>query len=292
MIGFVKKAIERATGRKIDFEVSASEKEDFGHYSTNVAFKLAPVLKKAPFEVAKEIALKLSSPSTRSIGSGQASSGSIFAKIESVAPGFVNFWLKPEVLQNELKEILKKKNKYGKSNVKSHMSKINLEFVSANPTGPLTMANGRSGFYGDVLGNVLENAGHKVRREYYVNDAGNQVRLLGESILAAAGKIPWKEEYYQGEYIKELKGKSAKQAIAILLKEIKKSLKSAGIKYDVWFSEDANLHKKGELKKTLEFLKKKGLVEERDGAKWLGDAVLIKSDGNPTYFMADLAYSY
>src|SRR3989344_6172712 len=154
MIGFVKKAIERATGRKIDFEVSASEKEDFGHYSTNVAFKLAPVLKKAPFEVAKEIALKLSSPSTRSIGSGQASSGSIFAKIESVAPGFVNFWLKPEVLQNELKAILKQKSKYG-SLVVSHKLSVNLEFVSANPTGPLTMANGRAGFYGDVLARVL-----------------------------------------------------------------------------------------------------------------------------------------
>jgi arginyl-tRNA synthetase len=156
------------------------------------------------------------------------------------------------------------------------------------------MANGRGGFYGDVLANVLENAGRKVTREYYVNDAGNQVKLLGESILAAEGKIPDKEEYYKGEYIKKLKGKSAKQAIAILLKEIKSSLKKAGIKHNVFFSEDKNLHKKGELDKTLRFLSKKGLVEKRQGATWFknSDSVLVKSDSNPTYFLADLAYHY
>ncbi|MBI3046153.1 MAG: arginine--tRNA ligase [Candidatus Harrisonbacteria bacterium] len=284
MLEFIKKEIKKAVGTEVDFNVSASEKEDFGHYSTNAAFKLAPVLKKSPMAVAKEIELNVK---------GQKSN--VFSKVEAVAPGFINFWLKPEILQKELKEILKKKNKYG--NLRSttyglRAQKINLEFVSANPTGPLTMANGRSGFYGDVLANVLENAGHKVTREYYINDTGNQIKLLGESILAVAGKIPWKEEYYQGDYIKKLKDKSAKQATTILLKSIKASLKSAGIKHDVWFSEEKNLHKKGELKKTLQFLEKKGLVEKKDGALWLGDGVLIKSDGNPTYFLADLAYHY
>jgi len=154
------------------------------------------------------------------------------------------------------------------------------------------MANGRGGFYGDVLSNVLESVGHKVTREYYVNDAGNQVRLLGESIKAVEGKIEDKEEYYKGDYIKKLKGKTAKQAIAILLKEIKKSLKKAGINQDVFFSEDKNLHKKDELNKVLKFLKKKKMIVEKDGALWLGDNVLVKSDGNPTYFLADLAYHY
>ena len=282
MVEEIKKQIKKIVKEDVEIDVSASEKEDFGHYSSNVAFRLAPVLKKKPMEIAKDLESRI-----RNLESG------IFERVESVPPGFVNFWLKPEVLQNELKVILKQKSKYGSLVVGRKLS-VNLEFVSANPTGPLTMANGRGGFYGDVLANVLENAGHKVTREYYVNDTGNQVKLLGESILAAEGKIPDKEEYYKGEYIKKLKGKSAKQATAILLKEIKVSLKKAGIKHDNWFSEEKNLHKKGELKKTLEFLKKKGLVKEKDGAVWLksSDSVLVKSDSNPTYFLADLAYHY
>lgn len=281
MINEIKSQIQKLVGKDAEIDVFASDKEEFGHYSTNVAFKLAPALKKSPLEIAKEIVSKVKGQRPK-----------VFSKVEAVQPGFVNFWLLPEILQKETAVILKQKNKYGKSHVKGQMSKVNVEFVSANPTGPLTMANGRGGFYGDVLARVLESAGHKVTKEYYINDAGNQVRLLGESILAAEGKIPEKEEYYKGEYIKKLKGKSAKQATAILLKEIKASLKKAGIKHDAWFSEDKNLHKKKELDKALEFLKKKGVIKEKDGAIWLGDGVLIKSDGNPTYFLADLAYHY
>src|SRR3989338_2544998 len=284
MIELVKKAIGKAIGKEeIDFDVSASEKEDFGHYSTNVAFKLAPVLKKKPLEIAKEIESKVKSQKSK-----------VFVGVEAVAPGFVNFWLKPEVLQNELKEILKNKNKYGKLRPTTYglrPQKINLEFVSANPTGPLTMANGRGGFYGDVLANVLENAGHKVTREYYVNDAGNQIRLLGESIRAEMWLSEKTQEHYKGTYIKDyvayikdtlkkikhgkyyrlalVRGIQAEfkdgkmmilkadpndigkiaQGIILpkIVKEIKNSLKKAGIKHDVWFSEDRNLHKKGEL---------------------------------------------
>ena len=207
-------------------------------------------------------------------------------------PGFLNFYIDHKVLYAAIGAIsFRKKLSF------SPRRKINIEFVSANPTGPLTMANGRGGFCGDVLANILERAGHRVTREYYINDAGNQIKLLGESILASEGKIPDREELYKGEYIKELKGKTAKQAVTVLLKNIKKSLKSAGIKFDVWFSEEQNLHKKKELKKTLEFLLKKKILKEFEGALWLGDpqqggAVLIKSDGSPTYFLADLAYHY
>jgi arginyl-tRNA synthetase len=237
--------------------------------------------------------------------------------VEAVPPGFINFWLKPEALHGELKEILRKKNKYGQSSVKGKRSKMNLEFVSANPTGPLTMANGRGGFYGDVLANVLENAGRKVTREYYINDAGNQVFMLGLSILNKTApekveeilkkyQLEEKAKLYAGAYVDELVGalggpvrlsaqdpqKIGKRAAEYLLKDIKRSLKKAGIKFDVWFSEDKNLHKKKELKKTLEFLKKREKIEEKDGATWLGDGVLVKSDGNTTYFLADLAYHY
>lgn len=288
MVEEIKKLIARTASAEIDIEVMASEKEEFGHYSTNAAFRIAPIIKKAPLEIAKELAVKLSGEK-------------LFSKVEAVAPGFINFWIAPQALQDELKEILTKRKARSE---KRKGLKINLEFVSANPTGPLTMANGRGGFYGTALANVLEKTGYKVTREFYVNDAGNQVRLLGESILAELGKAAPAESHYKGEYVKQLakslkrkaKSKNAellgKEAAKILLREIKASLKKAGIEHDQWFSEDTNLHKKKELQKTLEFLKKKGAVEIKAGATWLGDGVLIKSDGTPTYFLADLAYHY
>lgn len=277
MINLIKVKLRKVINKDVEIDVVPSEKEEFGHYSTNVAFKLAPIFKKSPSEIARDLAKELAKNKE-------------FKKVEAVAMGFINFWLSPQVLQEKLKEILKQKKNYG--SIKAPIKKINVEYVSANPTGPLTMANGRGGFYGDVLANVLEKAGHKVTREYYVNDTGNQIKLLGESILAAQGKVSKKEEYYKGEYIKKLKGKSGKQAVAVLLKDIQSSLKKAGIKYDVWFSEDKNLHKRNEFKKTLASLKKKGLVKEKDGAFWLSgsDAVLKKSNGEPTYLLTDLAY--
>ncbi len=292
MIEVITQAIEKAVGAGVSVEVTASDKPEFGHYATNVAFKLSPSLKKAPLAIAQELAEKLRADSE------------LFAKVEAVAPGFINFWIAPAELHRELGEILNQKKGYGESSVESRKSKVNIEYVSANPTGPLTMANGRGGFYGHALANVLEKAGHTVTREYYVNDAGNQVRLLGESILADLGVMAPAENHYKGEYIKGLakslkskvKSKSAEQvgkmAAKILLASIKKSLKKAGIKHDTWFSEEANLHKKKELERTLAFLESKGAVEKKDGATWLGEGVLIKSDGTPTYFLADLAYHY
>lgn len=308
MINLIKSRIAELAGGDVKTSVVASEKADFGHYSTNAAFQIASVQKKAPFEVAKELAAKLSSSNE-------------FEKVEAVPPGFINFWLKPEVLREELKEILKKKNKYGSpktQNSKPKARKINLEFVSANPTGPLTMANGRGGFYGDVLANVLENSGQKVTREYYINDAGNQVFILGLSILnktapekveqvLARHPLADKAVLYMGGYIDTLASilgagrlreedplKIGKRATRQLLRDIKTSLKKAGIRFDVWFSEEKKLHQKGELDKALKFLEKQGMVEKKDGAIWLkgADAVLVKSDGNPTYFLADLAYHY
>jgi arginyl-tRNA synthetase len=291
MIQKIIDAIKKVLPVKAEIAVAASEKEDFGHYSTNAAFKLAPLLKKKPMEIANELAEKLKEISD------------LFSRVEAVAPGFVNFWLTSEILQKEVARILKSKTLYPKPST-LNPKKINVEFVSANPTGPLTMANGRGGFYGDALANVLENAGHKVTREYFINDTGNQIRLLGDSILAVLGKIRKKEEHYKGRYIQELAKKFRKdikdqdalslgqKAAKVLLNEIKKSLGKAGIKFDEWFSENKNLHQRHELKKTLAFLERKGLIEQKDGAVWLGDAVLIKSDNSPTYFLADLAYHY
>ncbi len=265
------------------FEITIPDDESKGHYSTNAAFVLSKKKNQSPLAVAESLAKEVMMVAPKGF----------FSRVFAAPPGFINFWISDEAWREELREILKMGKKYGKGlKVKSKKLKVQVEFVSANPTGPLTMANGRGGFFGDVLSNVLERAHHKVTREYFINDAGNQVQLLGESILAAEGKIPTKENYYKGEYVKKLKGKSAAQAVAIMLQEIKNSLKSVGIAYDVWFSEDKNIRKKGEIKKTLALLEKKGLVEKKDGALWLGDAVLLKSDGNPTYLLVDLAYHY
>lgn len=282
--------IEKCVPQGVAFSVSVPEQAEHGDYSSNVALArprqvgLGPIVGAInPRELAEQIKKKLkASPVIRKS----------IEKIEVAGPGFLNFYLKREALYAALeKRVAQKKPILAKATT-GKAKKICLEFVSANPTGPLTMANGRGGFYGDVLGNILETAGHHVTREFYVNDVGNQIRLLGESILAAEGEVAKREEHYRGFYIEELKGKTPKQAVSYLLKKIKMSLRRAGIHFDTWFSEDKNLHKQGELQKTLQFLQKKNLAEKREGALWLGDAVLMKSDGTPTYFLGDLAYHY
>jgi len=271
---YIRKELFKISPGKGGFSVEIQENPAYGDYSSNIALVLAKSIGRNPRELAIEVKKKLESSRTFS---------RIVSRVEAEGPGFLNFFIKKEFLQKSLSKILEKN--FGVLKLKAKSLKLNLEFVSANPTGPLTMANGRGGFYGDVLANVLSTAGYEVTREYYVNDAGNQIKLLEETISG-------KELYYKGEYVEKLKGKTGNQAIAEILKWIKKSLKNAGIKFDVWFSEEKNLRKKGELQKVLAFLKKRGLVEHKDGAMWLGDAVLVKSDGEPTYFLADLAYHY
>lgn len=299
MVEKIKKIISDAVGKEIG-QVLVSEKSEFGDYSTNAAFMLAKELKKPPLEVAKELAEKIKT----------ADKGKIFSKVEAAPPGFVNFWISPKILQRELADVLKLKS----YKLQTNKLKINAEFISANPTGPLTMANGRGGFLGDTIANVLEAVDHKVTREYYINDAGNQIKILGESVLAAIGKAESKEEHYRGDYIKELaKGASLKgstedmgrAAAKKLLAQIKKSVKNMGVDFDVWYSEYKNLRGgKGLIKKVLAILEKNGLVSEHDGAKWLKssdpptsgadekDRVLVKSTGEPTYFLSDIAYHY
>ncbi len=267
----IRKELDKIIPPGTAFSVERADNPEHGDYSSNIALALGKKENKSPRDVAENLKAKLQNKNW---------------EVNIAGPGFLNFWIKKETLLEAFFNSLGNRvPKLGKA------QKINLEFVSANPTGPLTMANGRGGFYGDALANILKAAGHKVTREYFINDAGNQIKLLGESILAAEGKIPQKDEYYKGAYIKKLRGKTAKQAVIFLLKEIKKSLKKAGIKFDVWFSE-AGMRKKGELKKTLELLNKKRALKEKEGALWLGDAVVVKSNKEYTYFLADLTYHY
>lgn len=276
----IREAIQKLVPQGTNFSVEVPEIAKHGDYASNVAMVLAKKEGKNPKEIAEEIKINILRLNLN-----------ILEKIDVAGLGFLNFFISRPALIGSFQSILK--NPKIKNWIKiQKRKKINLEFVSANPTGPLTMANGRGGFYGDALANVLKEVGHNVTREYFINDAGNQIKLLGESILAAEGKISPKEEYYKGEYIKELKGKTAESAVKFLLSKIKKSLENSGIKFDVWFSEKENLRKKGELEKTFDILKQKAILEEKDGAVWFAEHVLMKSDKTPTYFLADLAYHY
>lgn len=297
--------IKNVVGNGVDFDLSVSGDERKGHYSTNAAFKLAKIKRQAPITAAKELVENLNKIIPKRSG--------IFEKIEIAEPGFINFWLSEKVLRNEIKEILRKKEKYGKSRLANRDSrKIQIEFISANPTGPLTLANGRGGFFGDVLANILEFQGFRVEREYYVNDTGNQIITLGKSVLAAAGFIKKEENFYKGGYVKEWADKNilrikkyqndylkiGQLAAKDFLVDIKKVIKKAGIKFGRYTSEEKDIHKKSFIDKVLKIFKKEGLCYESEGALWLKttnfgddkDRVLITGDGFPTYFFADAGH--
>lgn len=257
-----------------------------GDYSTNVAFVIGKDLAINPIEVAMILKAEIEKQK------------SIIAKVETVG-GFVNFFVSDDYFKNQLSVILKEVNKFGNLKLGKN-EKVNVEFISANPTGPLTLGNGRGGFCGDVLSNVLAKAGYKVSREYYINDTGAQIKKLGHSVIGDEKAV------YKGEYIVELRSKikgddaekvGEKAAKVILEKMIKPSVKKMGIKFDTWFSEKS-LYKKGEVDKAIEELSKKGFTYESEEAIWfkskdLGDdkdRVLIRADGIKTYFASDIAY--
>jgi len=269
--------------------ITRPETREHGDFSTNLAFLLSAQFKISPDALAKNLVdafLQLDKEYQ------------MFEKIEP-ANGFINFRLSKNIYFDELKEILKKKNKYGNS-LFGKRKKIQIEFVSANPTGPLTVGNARGGPFGDCLANILQKAGFLAQKEYYVNNSGNQIVALGHSVL--------KDELseYKGEYIEELhKGnkekdpeKAGKIAAKIIIdKYIRKTTDRMGIKYDKWFFEE-ELHKSGKVKQIINLLTDKGCTYLKDKAFWFRsttfgderDRVLIKQDGQSTYLAADIAY--
>lgn len=279
------------------FELERPAEETYGDYSVNVAMKLAKVLKKSPLEVAQLLTSRL-------LKSKEARK--LFSKIEAKEPGFINFYLSADYFADALKEILKQQEKFGNLNI-GKKEKMQVEFISANPTGPLTLGNGRGAFLGDVLVNVLKKAGYRVEREYYINDVGEQILKLGHSVLGDS------EAVYRGEYIdqlkKDIKGSSAREvgdrAAKVILEEMIKPLveKKLKIKFDQWFLE-SKLYQSGEVDQVITELKKKDLLYEQDGALWFKstnygddkDRVLIKAPaeekelGEKTYFASDIAY--
>jgi len=291
-------------------KIETPKEEKFGDFSLNIAFLLSKSLGKKPVEIANQIKEILQKED-------------IFKEIQVAGGGFINIFLSDKYYHNILKQINQEKEEFGKE--KNKKGKINIEFVSANPTGPLHLGHGRGAVVGNVLSNLYEYAGYIVEREFYINDAGRQIRKLGESVYARFRQIeepdyPFPEDGYHGEYIKDIAKElyhyerekilsfldedeaiefCSNYAKNYLLDKIKEDLKLIGVEFDIWYSEK-HLYEHGKVEEALNFLKEKNLVYEKDGALWLKttiygddkDRVLRKSDGEYTYFMGDIAYHY
>ncbi len=322
-----------ADGTFIEAEIPSFKTEipadrNNGDYSANAAFMLSKALRMPPRKIAEEFQNKIDLNDT------------YFEKCEIAGPGFINFFLKNEFYADVLSDIDALGDNYGKSDF-GKGKKINVEFVSANPTGPMHMGNARGGALGDCLAAVLDWAGYEVSREFYVNDAGNQIDKFGlsldvryQQLLLGEDAIELPEDSYHGDdikvraqefidvygdkYLKETEEVRRKALVEFALPKNIETMKGAmekyRIDYDLWFSE-LSLHNGGELQETIDILKKNGHTYEKDGALWyknkeiqteilkkqgksdediekleLKDDVLIRQNGNPTYFAADIAY--
>ncbi|MGH9080039.1 MAG: arginine--tRNA ligase [Acidimicrobiales bacterium] len=226
--------------------------------------------------------------------------------VEIAGPGFINFHLDNGWLHDALAEVLAEGEKgYARPDV-GHGERVQVEFISANPTGPIHVGNGWWGSYGDALARVLARSGHEVSREYYVNDTGGQIRSLGESLIARRRDEPVPEGGYQGEYVIELAAtyqgpddvtEAGRWAATMILDHIRSSLAAVGIVFDEWYSQ-ASIEESGAVDDTIDLLAGKGLVFEQDGATWFRatamgdnrDRVLRKSNGDATYLAGDIAY--
>ena len=285
-----------------DWSINVNNQEGFGDYSSNIALKLAKILKKAPIEIAKSIA---NHPNT---------SENVFT-LSSSEPGFVNFHISNDYYLKILKQIISESENFGKK--KKLNQSANVEFVSSNPTGPLTVGHGRQAILGDMVSNILTWNGYDVTREYYYNDAGKQMRVLAESCYAKYAqqigkKVEMPENGYVGTYLDEIAekiinkhGKDLESDNPIfrdftekeIFANIKNTLDSIGIKFDV-FTKEGTFYENGAIEDVLKILKEKNLSYEKDGAVWFKtsnlnkeeDKVLVKSSGEPTYRLPDIAY--
>lgn len=278
-------------------------KQEFGDLSTNAALVLAKHLKCTPREIAQRVT--------------QSYSHELVDRIDMAGPGFMNFFLTPNAIHLLAQELLEQGASFFKpSDLKKQ--KISVEFVSANPTGPLHFGHGRGGIIGDVLSTILTFLGHSVTKEFYINDAGNQIVKLGESFKArcqqiAGMKVDIPEGGYQGEYLLDLAQEFMNHeglqrldqpdeffqqyAKSALLERLTKTLDSYGIHFDVWFSEKS-LHDSGAIHDVLTYLTAQGDLYEKEGALWFSstafgddkDRVVRKASGELTYVAADIAY--
>ena len=261
--------------------------EHFGDYTTNIALLVSRELGMNPREIAEVIK--------------NAFQSSIVERVEIAGPGHINFYLSDAAYTETLEHILKEGERYG-SSMQGDGERVNNEFISANPTGPLHLGNGRGGFYADTLSRVLKKAGYAVTNEYYINDAGEQVMKLGHSVLQDS------EAVYGGDYIEQLAGRldgetdvrlAGQKAAQIILEEMIQPITKdvMRVHFDVWTSEK-QLVTDGYIDKAIDMLTEKKLTFETEGAVWLRttqfgddkDRVLVKSDGSKTYFASDCGY--
>jgi len=312
----ITKALERAREQgQLSFSqlpsyvIEVPKEKAHGDFATNVAMLLAKEARQAPRNIARILVDNL------------GDTADWLAKVEIAGPGFINFFLKTDWVYQVLPLVISQDEKYGRTDY-GKGAKVQVEFVSANPTGLLHMGNARGAALGDTLCNVLQAAGYDVTREFYINDAGNQIENFARSLEARylqlhGQDVPFPEEGYHGEdiidtvknIIAEIGDKYlnvdgairreflVQAALQEKIGNIRRDLANFGVEYDVWFSEQS-LHDSGAVEKTIAELQEKGYVYEKEGALWFKstlfgdekDEVLVRSNGVPTYFAADIAY--
>ncbi len=299
-----------------EMEIEEPRNSSHGDFSTNFAMVSAAIQKMPPGKIAQSLV-----SSIKTLGEATGEEANLIEKIEIAGPGFINFFLSKKAWHPVVDRILDQDKQYGASDIGKN-EKVQIEFVSANPTGPLHVGHGRGAAVGDAIGNILCFAGFNVQKEYYINDSGRQIRTLGKSVwlklLEETGKeIEFPDDCYQGDYIKDLAceilekegskfiqgdeketiAACAKFAAKKILKGIREDLSSFGITFDNWFSEQS-LYDSGRVQKIIDEFTSKELIYKKDGALWFrtqdfGDEknrVVVKNNGQTTYFASDIAY--
>ncbi len=290
-------------------ELDLPKLAEHGDYATNAAMALTRILRRNPRQIAEQIVSRLEDPD------------GIIDRIDIAGPGFINFFLRPGAWHPILDQIQRAGARYGQNRMGAG-TRIQVEFVSANPTGPLHIGHGRGSATGDTLANILQACGYEVQREYYINDAGNQMETLGRSLYYRYRQLlghqqPFPDNHYRGEYmielarefraqygdgygdrpVEEVVGEFTRFAAERILAGIKDDLETFGVRFDVWFSEKS-LHDADTINTTIDELARRGYIYEQDGAKWFRstafgdekDRVVVRANGVSTYFAADLAY--
>jgi len=298
-----------SSGRIPEIVIEVPNHADHGDYASNIAMALARDEKKPPRKIADILVRELSG------------SDNFFDRIEIAGPGFINFFINKDVWRESLRKIVSSGDDFGKGTI-GNGKRIQVEFVSANPTGPLHIGHGRGAATGDAIASILTAAGFDVVREYYINDAGNQMDTLGRSVFLRYREllgqtVEFPENCYQGDYIREIArdlitkhgdrylempGEEAIRQCAkiggdVILEGIKQDLADFGVVHDTWFSEQT-LFDSGKVADSISYMREKGLLYENEGALWFRttdfgddkDRVVVRGNGVTTYFASDIAY--
>ncbi len=314
LISMIAESVQSVIGYRdmkaeVSIELEMPRTSEHGDYASNIALGLTRNLKRNPTQIASEIVANLND------------SDCILEKVEIAGPGFINFFIKPAGWHGIIREILDNPQKYGRLEIEGG-PKVQVEFVSANPTGPLHIGHGRGAAIGDVLANILDARGCRVQREYYINDAGNQMDTLGRSLYfryrqELGENIEFPDNHYRGQYMRRLardfmrdRGDSFRStpledalpvftdyASKRILDGIKEDLDTFGVHFDNWFSE-RELHNRDSIGEAIEYLRGRGFIYKNEGAVWFRstafgdekDRVVVRANGVSTYFASDLAY--